>query len=432
MDNDLAMDNGLDVGAELRLARESRGLSLEQVAHTTKIPVTRLAAIEENAVDQLPPLTYVKGYLRTIAAEVGLDPDVTVDRYLQQSVLLETPSPRPQPAGRELAAAHIPPVEEFEPLEAHEWAEDEPTPNHPHRLLPGDSGRRPVGTRYAALAVMAVLGLGTYMWFNSDDSGHDEYLSAQEMPPAISDESGQAADAQRATQMSDAPLTTEPESPAIVDAPVERAWPTPEAVPPSRGPVWPTREAVAPTREVAPKRDAATSREAVAPREVAPKREVATSREVLSARDTAAREAASTRAADGNRETALPASPTSHDLTGMWQLTTEVESASQSAFNGMHLSYRIELAQDGDSVTGRGFKILENGRPLGASARTPMTLTGSVDEKGRVELRFTEQGLRRQSNGTFVMVTRDDGSLRGSFASDAAQSAGRSVLHRVR
>ena len=74
----------MDVGAMLQGARERRGLSLDELAHRTKISVRVLRAIESNAFDRVPQGIFVRGYLRAYAHEVGLDPASTVEQYLAQ------------------------------------------------------------------------------------------------------------------------------------------------------------------------------------------------------------------------------------------------------------------------------------------------------------------------------------------------------------
>ena len=65
----------MPVCAELANARQTLGLSLEEIARRTKISVERLSAIETADVAQLPAFVYLKGFLRAYAVEVQLDPD---------------------------------------------------------------------------------------------------------------------------------------------------------------------------------------------------------------------------------------------------------------------------------------------------------------------------------------------------------------------
>jgi cytoskeletal protein RodZ len=63
------------VGEQLRAAREAKGLSLEQVAAETRIPLRHLVAMEAGEFAKLPGRTYAVGFARTYAKAVGLDPD---------------------------------------------------------------------------------------------------------------------------------------------------------------------------------------------------------------------------------------------------------------------------------------------------------------------------------------------------------------------
>lgn len=63
-----------DLGTRLRTARRQRGLSLHDVAGRTKLSMGVVQAIECNDFQRLPGGVYRKGYLRSLAGEVGLDP----------------------------------------------------------------------------------------------------------------------------------------------------------------------------------------------------------------------------------------------------------------------------------------------------------------------------------------------------------------------
>ena len=82
------------MGAELRGARRQHGLSLDELSAPTKISVERLKAIEDEDVDELPPLVYLRRLVHTYAAEVGLDPSETFKRYLHASISRHSASSR--------------------------------------------------------------------------------------------------------------------------------------------------------------------------------------------------------------------------------------------------------------------------------------------------------------------------------------------------
>ena len=66
---------GADVARTLRQARESRGMSLEELSLRTKIAVRRLQQVEQGNFAALPPGIYTRGILRAVAREVGCDPE---------------------------------------------------------------------------------------------------------------------------------------------------------------------------------------------------------------------------------------------------------------------------------------------------------------------------------------------------------------------
>lgn len=72
-----------DFGAMLREARERRGLSLRQIAASTKISVAVLESLERNDISRLPGGLFSRAFVRSYAAEVGLDPDATVRAFAE-------------------------------------------------------------------------------------------------------------------------------------------------------------------------------------------------------------------------------------------------------------------------------------------------------------------------------------------------------------
>jgi transcriptional regulator with XRE-family HTH domain len=73
----------MNVGADLVRARHFRGLSIDEISNRTKIRRETLSAIEKNRVDDLSALD-LRGALRAYAAEVQLDPDDVIERYVAQ------------------------------------------------------------------------------------------------------------------------------------------------------------------------------------------------------------------------------------------------------------------------------------------------------------------------------------------------------------
>jgi cytoskeletal protein RodZ len=68
----------------LRAARERRGLSLRQVSNTTKIAMMTLEALERNDIARLPGGIFSRGFVRSYALEVGLDPEIVIQAFMGQ------------------------------------------------------------------------------------------------------------------------------------------------------------------------------------------------------------------------------------------------------------------------------------------------------------------------------------------------------------
>jgi len=70
-DNDDGL--GMRVGEKLAQARERRGLSMSEVAETTRIPKRHILAIENGDYESLPAPTYSAGFVKVYAKLLGLD-----------------------------------------------------------------------------------------------------------------------------------------------------------------------------------------------------------------------------------------------------------------------------------------------------------------------------------------------------------------------
>src|SRR5579875_1313469 len=71
MDQD--QTSGAPIGDRLREAREAKGLSLDDVARQTRIPIRHLEHIEREEWDALPAITYSVGFVRSYGNALGLD-----------------------------------------------------------------------------------------------------------------------------------------------------------------------------------------------------------------------------------------------------------------------------------------------------------------------------------------------------------------------
>lgn len=61
------------VGTRLREAREARGISLDEIAKSTRIPLRQLENIEASNYNALPAPTYSTGFVKSYAMAVGLN-----------------------------------------------------------------------------------------------------------------------------------------------------------------------------------------------------------------------------------------------------------------------------------------------------------------------------------------------------------------------
>jgi len=91
-------------GATFKKARESKGISLDQIANQTRISTRFLAAIENEEFQLLPGGIFSRGFVRSFAEAVGIDPAQAVADYERLSSV-------PQP-GIDPPAAAVPPKTE--------------------------------------------------------------------------------------------------------------------------------------------------------------------------------------------------------------------------------------------------------------------------------------------------------------------------------
>ena len=97
-------DTSLTVGAQLRAAREVKGLTLHQVADVLRLRASQVHALEEGDFNSLPGQTFVTGFLRSYANLLDLDAVAIVELYKhEEGNGLHVPSlafPEPTSGGR--------------------------------------------------------------------------------------------------------------------------------------------------------------------------------------------------------------------------------------------------------------------------------------------------------------------------------------------
>jgi cytoskeletal protein RodZ len=75
----------MDSGAKLREARESKGMTLEDVQQRTKIQKRYLKAIEENDYSVMPGDFYTRAFIKEYAQTVGVNPDEVLEPKQQET-----------------------------------------------------------------------------------------------------------------------------------------------------------------------------------------------------------------------------------------------------------------------------------------------------------------------------------------------------------
>jgi hypothetical protein len=119
------------------------------------------------------------------------------------------------------------------------------------------------------------------------------------------------------------------------------------------------------------------------------------------------------------------------EVAGAWELTNTIVETRDPALRGSRAGYQVVLERHGDRLSGRGEKSLRDNRTLPPHWRTPVRVTGGVEE-GQVVLHIVENSRRRTTTGTYRLQASPDGSqLLGSFDSDVADTRGTTIGRRV-
>ena len=198
-------------GEKLKLEREKRKISLEQISSTTKIGTRMLQALEEDKFTQLPGGIFNKGFVRAYARVVGLDEEQTVADYLQASG--DAPAARPElmtdeNPGREAVASREAGVRDSD----HRISRLEAISDEPSRPLPWGL--------FAVILLMIALGLS--LW--SHRRREQERKEAHPAPIKTAAPSTEAASQTVATAPADTPASSPsspPSSSLLTTAPVK-------------------------------------------------------------------------------------------------------------------------------------------------------------------------------------------------------------------
>lgn len=91
-----ALNGGAEVtGEQMRAAREGWGLSVEAIARRTRIRPQYVAAIEAEDFHALPTRVFARGFVMTLARELGIDPEHAWSCF-ERRWAARGPVPRPE------------------------------------------------------------------------------------------------------------------------------------------------------------------------------------------------------------------------------------------------------------------------------------------------------------------------------------------------
>ena len=173
--------SGQRVGDKLRVAREAQGLTIEEIANSTRIPKRHLITIEGGGYDGLPAPTYSAGFIKSWARRLGLDGQALADQFRMEMGSLSV----------------------------------EPAQSLPYE--PADPRRTPpVGLALLALLVAVVVGLGYLYWRGTAEQPTQLAATATDQPAAPAPVPAQPAVPAQATPP--AATTPEPTGPVVIGA----------------------------------------------------------------------------------------------------------------------------------------------------------------------------------------------------------------------
>src|SRR6266576_620604 len=122
-------------GDRLKKEREQKGITLDDIALTTKIGTRLLRALEEEKFDQLPGGIFNKGFVRAYARHVGIDEDQAIADYMTAVGAVEL-KVMPDPQAGAVSSERSPePVPGLRIHVVHEEREREPAAAVPWGLL---------------------------------------------------------------------------------------------------------------------------------------------------------------------------------------------------------------------------------------------------------------------------------------------------------
>jgi cytoskeleton protein RodZ len=174
------------LGAQLRAAREARGVSLRELSDQTRIARRYLEAIETDNYKELPGGIFNRSFIKAYAKAVGFDEAKAVSAYT------------------EVARAHG------------EAPDELPTSRQHSRIyMDGDTARSPIVTALLSLVILSIISLGIYAGLHYYQRRNADASAAQPTPqtgapvvPANSGTNDQTLPAQQPNNVP--PASTDP------------------------------------------------------------------------------------------------------------------------------------------------------------------------------------------------------------------------------
>lgn len=84
------------IGQELKRERELRGISLKEIADSTRISIRFLRSLEEEQFEMLPGKFFAKGIIRAYAKYIGIDENAALNNYYETMQVLEQQEESPE------------------------------------------------------------------------------------------------------------------------------------------------------------------------------------------------------------------------------------------------------------------------------------------------------------------------------------------------
>jgi len=76
-------------GNDLKKVREAMGIELEEIFEITRINISILKSIEDNQFGRLPPIIYLKNFLKSYTEILQIDSKKIIDGYMKNTGLIE-------------------------------------------------------------------------------------------------------------------------------------------------------------------------------------------------------------------------------------------------------------------------------------------------------------------------------------------------------